>query len=105
MEGGCNKPLTISPPPAVGGLVMRGIDPFDSMFDAPYHSMSFVPTICDMIASTIGVLRNPPLVKTKQVGPAINARIQTSYAFVAMPIDSDDDQLVDVLEAIKSAAP
>jgi hypothetical protein len=73
------------------------------MFDAPY-SMSLVPTICDMIDSTIGVLRNPPLVKTKQVLPAINASIQTGYAFVAMPIDSDDDQLVDVLETIKTAA-
>jgi len=57
-----------------------------------------------MIGSTIGVLRNPPPVKTTQVGPAINASIQTGYAFVAMPIDSDDDQLVDVLEAIKTAA-
>ena len=103
IEVGCHKTLTISPPPAVGGLVMRGIDPFNAMFDAPY-SMSLVPTICDMIDSTIGVLRNPPLVKTKQVGPAINASIQTGYAFVAMPIDWDDDQLVDVLEAIKTAA-
>src|SRR5260370_1586572 len=80
IEVWCHKTLTIIPPPAVGELVMRGIDPFNSMFYTPYHSMSFVPTICDMIDSTIGVLRNPPLVKTKQVGPAINASIQTGYA-------------------------
>jgi hypothetical protein len=73
------------------------------MFDAPY-SMSLVPTICDTIDTTIGVLRNPRPVRAMQVDPAINAEIQEGYAFIAMPIDPDDDQLVDVLEAIKTAA-
>jgi hypothetical protein len=40
----------------------------------------------------------------EEVGPATNPSIQTGYAFLAMPIDSDDHQLVDVLEAIKAAA-
>jgi hypothetical protein len=55
---GCHKTVTASPPPAVGGLIMRGVDPFDSMFDAPYL-MTLVPTICDMIDRIIGVLRYP----------------------------------------------
>jgi hypothetical protein len=82
---------------------LRGVDPFKAMFDAPY-SISLVPRICDMIDTTIGVLRNPRPVRAMQVDPAINAEIHAGYAFVAMPIDPDDDQLVDVLEAIKTAA-
>ena len=103
MEACCHKILTISPPPAVGGLIMRNIDPFDSMFSAPYR-VSLVPTICDMIDSTIGVLRNPPPVRERQTTPMLNATIQRGYAFVAMPMDKDDHQLVDVLEAIKDGA-
>jgi hypothetical protein len=34
----------------------------------------------------------------------IEAAVQIGYAFVAMPIDKDDHQLVDVLDAIKVAA-
>jgi hypothetical protein len=102
-EVGCGKRITIGPPPAVGGLIMRGIDPFDCMFQAPYF-MSLVPTICDMIDSTIGVLRDPPPTTTRQYQPTIEERTQQGYAFVAMPIDRDDHELVDVLEAIKDAA-
>lgn len=69
-EAGCHKNLTISPPPAVGGLIMRGVDPFNNMFDAPYL-MSLVPSICDMIDNTIGVLQNP-IVVTPPAGPLYN---------------------------------
>jgi hypothetical protein len=106
VEARCLKTLTISPPPAVGGLILRGVDPFDCMFEAPYL-MSLVPTICDMIDSTIGVLSDPPPddSDSAQRDPIINAAsIEVGYAFVAMPIDKDDHQLVDVLEAIKTAA-
>jgi hypothetical protein len=41
---------------------------------------------------------------TTQSGPTINVRIKTGSAFIAMAIDKDDHQLVDVLEAIKDAA-
>src|SRR5438270_2587073 len=82
---------------------MRGVDPFTSMFDAPYL-MSLVPTICDMIDNTIGVLRDPLPVREEQTAPKVSAEVQQGYAFVAMPIDKDDHQLVDVLEAIKDAA-
>ena len=72
------------------------------MFDAPY-GRSMVPTICDMIDRTIGVLLDPPAAPPpKEAQPA--AQIQQGYAFVAMAMNRDDDQLVDVLEAIKEAA-
>lgn len=83
---------------------MRNIDPFEHMFEAPYLR-SLVPTVCDMIDSTIGVLLNPPPVRSTRSDPVIEATIQSGYAFVAaMPIDKEDDQLVDALEAIKDAA-
>jgi hypothetical protein len=103
IEAGCHKLLTISPPPAVGGLIMRGVDPFDCMFEAPYL-MSLVPVICDMVDNTIGILRNPLPIRQSPTKPTVSAAIQQGYAFVAMPIDKDDHQLVDVLEAIKDAA-
>jgi hypothetical protein len=68
VEARCLRTVTISPPPAVGGLVLRRIDPFDCMFDAPY-SMSLVPGICDMIDSTIGVLSDPPPTIPRNVTP------------------------------------
>jgi hypothetical protein len=94
--------MTIYPPPAVGGLVMH-IDPFDHMFDRPYL-MSLVPHITDMLEKTIGVLRNPSSETPSSSVPRMESEIQKGYAFVAMPIDRDDHQLVDVLEAIKAGA-
>jgi hypothetical protein len=35
-EAGCSKRLTIHPPPAVGGLIMNNVNPFNVMFDNPY---------------------------------------------------------------------
>jgi hypothetical protein len=100
-EAGCGRSVTISPPPAIGGLMMRNVNPFDLMFDRPYL-MSLVPAICDMIDMTIGELLSPSKAKP---GPAkIVSHIQPGYAFVAMAIDDNDHQLVDVLEAIKESA-
>jgi hypothetical protein len=45
-----------------------------------------------------------PFLPALHTGPIIKASIQSGYAFVAMPIDKNDHQLVDVLEAIKDAA-
>jgi hypothetical protein len=57
----CFRTMTIAPPPIVGGLIMRNIDPFDHIFEPPYfHDM--VPMVIDMIDETIGVLKSggPP---------------------------------------------
>jgi predicted nucleotide-binding protein len=58
-RAGRNKTYTITPPPAVGGFVMRNIDPFDNFFDPPY-GMSLIPSIIDSIDETIGVIENTP---------------------------------------------
>lgn len=105
IEAGCFHTLTISPPPAIGGLIMRNADAFDMIFDPPYL-MSMIPTVVDMIDQTIGALRTSSV----DASPADNARIeldadvQKGYAFIAMPIDPADPMNEDVLDAIKDAA-
>lgn len=53
------KPLTIAPPQSVGGMVLRGIDPFDYLFDHSYG-----PWVREYVVGTveraIGVLSTPP---------------------------------------------
>jgi hypothetical protein len=58
IEAGCQVTMTISPPPAIGGLLMKGVDPFKMMFTQPY-GMSLTNAICDMVEKTIGVLSEP----------------------------------------------
>lgn len=49
--------ITIGPPPAIGGMIHRGLDPFQAIFTRPYMQ-SMVPTISDMIDQTIGLIRS-----------------------------------------------
>jgi len=58
-RAGRNKQYTITPPPAVGGFIMRNVDPFDNFFDPPY-GMSLVSSIIDSVNETIGVIENTP---------------------------------------------
>ncbi|WP_162899893.1 hypothetical protein [Halomonas sp. JS92-SW72] len=55
LEAGCFKTFTVSPPPAVGGLVMRNVDPFECIFNPPYN-MSVSSIVFDIIDETIGVI-------------------------------------------------
>lgn len=52
-ESGCYKTLDISPPPAIGGYIMRNIDPLDAMFEPPYL-MNLTTVVVDMIDQAIG---------------------------------------------------
>jgi nucleoside 2-deoxyribosyltransferase len=103
IEAGCFVTVTISPPPMFGGLVHQGVDPFSMMFENLW-GRSMVPTICDMLDRTIGVLRNPPPQMPPEQQAARVTEIRSDYAFVAMAMTKDDHQLVDVLEAIKEGA-
>ncbi|WP_208738536.1 hypothetical protein [Bradyrhizobium vignae] len=82
--------------------MMRNANPFDLMYDRPYL-LSLVPIIGDMIDLTIAELLSPSPKKAREVAQVV-AEIQKGYAFVAMAIDENDHQLVDVLEAIKEAS-
>ena len=65
-KAGCNKRMTISPPPAVGGMVLNNINPFDMVFDEPY-GISLIPKIIDIVDQAIGNYKNnlvkEPIVK------------------------------------------
>lgn len=104
LEAGQFKTLTITPPPAVGGLIMRNVNPFTMMFDPPYL-MNLVPTVLDMIDETIGVMSSPDFqVQANAPTPAaVEDDVQPGYVFIAMPIDPNDPQLEDVLDAVKEA--
>jgi hypothetical protein len=101
VEAGCFQRFTIAPPPAVGGLVVQDADLFGMIYQSIY-GLNPVPHICDMIDMTIGELRNPPPKPLRET--EIISEIQQGYAFVAMPMDRNNHQLVDVLEAIKAGA-
>lgn len=104
VEAGCFHTLTIGPPPAIGGLVMRNVDPFAMMFDSPY-GMNLIRLVVDIIDQTIGVLKaGPAEPPTDQPEVQVDLDVQKGYAFVAMPMDNNDPQLVDVLDSIKEAA-
>jgi hypothetical protein len=101
-EAGCSKRLTLTAPPSAGGLVTRNVNPFDFLFQR-FYFQSMTPTIVDILDQTVGVLQNPlPDRLAAPEAPAVE--IKRGYAFVAMPIDKDDHNLVDVLETIKAGA-
>ena len=104
IEARSYKTMTISPPPAVGGLIMRSICPFDMMFTPPYLS-SLVPYVVDMIDEAIGVMSSSDFVESTSEGTSrhLVQDYDAGYAFVAMPIDPDDVELEDVLDSIKEA--
>jgi hypothetical protein len=105
VEARCYGRLTIGPPPAIGGLVMRDVDAFESLFDPPYgRSLSSV--VIDMVDRTIGVLRAGPPAPSKEEPSSVRVEldIHEGYAFIAMPMVPDDTDLIDVLDAIKEAA-
>ncbi len=52
---GTSKTLTIAPPPMVGGLMMKDVDPFTCIYEPPY-GLSVVGLISDCIDEAIGVI-------------------------------------------------
>jgi hypothetical protein len=103
LEAGCFQTITVGPPPAIGGFVMRDLDPFTMMFDPPY-GRDLTQIVMDMIDRTIGVLRTSPEPSEEEPKVQVDINVRKGYAFIAMPMDRDDLDLVDVLDAIKEAA-
>lgn len=84
IETGCLKLMTIAPPPAVGGLIIRNANPFDNVL-GDYHGMSLIPAIEDMLDCAIGVLESPEyleqlLEKSEEVGENIEQQKLTVKA-------------------------
>lgn len=103
IEAGCFGTLTIAPPPAIGGLVMRNVDPFELIFNPPYLT-SMIPTVRDMIDRTIGALKAGPIEPRERPSVAVDSDVKKGYVFVAMPIVPGDVALDDVLDGVKEAA-
>lgn len=103
IEAGCHGTLTIGPPPAIGGLVMRDLDPFEAIFDPPY-GRDISGYVIDMVDRTIGELRAGRAAPTEEPTVRLELDVREGYAFIAMPMDTDDSALVDVHDAIKEAA-
>lgn len=104
LEAGCFKTFTVSPPPAVGGLIMRNVDPFECIFNPPYN-MSISSIVFDIVDETIGVIMAGGR-ETATTNPSVSAEpdYEEGYAFIAMAIDPEDPHLEDVLDSIKEAA-
>lgn len=91
-QAGCGKKLTVSPPPAVGGMIMRNIDPFACLFDGPYD-LNMVPIACDMIDEAIGVIRSEglPAPKERKSETSENARLKPSNTKVFLVHGQDNE--------------
>ncbi len=62
LETECLSTITIAPPPAIGGLMIRNYDPFNNVLQN-YYGRSFIPDIRDMIDQSIGVLESPEYIE------------------------------------------
>ena len=62
---GCRQTVTISPPPAIGGLVMTNLDPFAYIFQDVW-GRSLNSMVFDMLDQTIGVIESGKLQERKQ---------------------------------------
>jgi len=105
VENRCYGTFTIAPPPMIGGLIMKNLDPFNLIFEAPYR-MNVTSNIVDMLDATIGALKTSYNAEDK-VPTAKDGTLQIEsvpgYAFVSMPINPSKPELEDVLDAIKAA--
>ena len=54
VKAGTLKTFTIAPPPAIGGLIMKNVNPFTCIFDSQYEQ-SFISALNDCIDEAIGV--------------------------------------------------
>jgi hypothetical protein len=63
-NAGCLKLISVGPPPALGGVVIRNVDPFDMFFQDCY-GISLIPNTRDMTQQAIGVLRSGHLEEAK----------------------------------------
>lgn len=56
-ETGTFKTITVGPPPMIGGLVMKDINPLDCLFEPPYGA-NVIPIVQTAIDEAIGVVES-----------------------------------------------
>ena len=100
---GCWVTVTAAPPPAVGGLIQRDVNPFSLIFDRMFGQLAR-QTVCDAIDKCIGAISRGVMKQEPRNEPSFATLIEENYAFVAMPIDPKNKELQDVLDSIKEVA-
>ncbi|MCC9656418.1 TIR domain-containing protein [Rhodopirellula halodulae] len=86
--------MTVSPPAAVGGLIMRNVDPFSCVFEGPY-GMSMTSVISDMIDETVGVIQAGELRPESKPKPEKKGKAKSSRkVFVVHGHDNETKQTV-----------
>jgi hypothetical protein len=94
--------LTQYPAPAVGGPILR-FNLFDLVTENRASEGIEVHSFADKIDEAIGVLQHMKTQPSAQA-PAIELNVTKGFAFIVMPMSSNDAQLDDVHDAIKDAA-
>jgi len=51
------RTITIAPPPAVGGVILRDLDPFDLIFE-DYHGVDIISVVLDCLDDAIGKIES-----------------------------------------------
>ena len=67
-EAGAYKAITLSPPPAIGGLIVRNGDPFSFILQ-DYYGMSTAPAVADMVEEAIGYFESPTYKPPTAIAP------------------------------------
>jgi len=87
-DAGAMKTVTLSPPAAIGGLMVRGADPFNFILQ-DYYGMSMVPTVADMIDQAIGVLESPDYDKRKTLEKTTRKEAAAARSAASRPTAGD----------------
>lgn len=104
VEAGCFKTVTMAPPPAVGGMMVKNADPFDFMFTSIY-GLDVISLLVDVLDQTIGALRDENQNSANRDKPKLTVNpVVKGFVFIAMPMSGDHPEYDDVHDAIKSAA-
>jgi len=75
---GCGITMTATPPPITGGLILRGLDPFDHIFNPPY-GVSVIREVIDIVERTMAQVRSGkfPVQKKSAGGEAFRSEKTT----------------------------
>ena len=91
-ETGTSKTVTISPPPMIGGPIVRDVDVLACIFEPPY-GVSVISVIVDSIDEAIGVIEsNPAFFAKKEIltsAKAKNGEGQSNKIFIVHGKDNE----------------
>lgn len=82
---GTQKLMTVAPPPMIGGLIFRDVDPLDLLFTAPYGmDYEIHNAVIDIMDETIGILNANPEIIEKSKEKKVLERIATLLFLITL---------------------